>query len=110
MKPPRAPLSRKGFVAILCAACFLAFAQGAVTQAFAAEQWQTWPQKAAEPGVTPPPAETGAAAKAGEAAGAKTYAGMSAGTIGWIALGVAAAVGIGIAAGGGGGGGTTSNH
>jgi hypothetical protein len=96
----------KSGIAILCAACFLAFAQGAVTQALAAEEWETWPKKA-------PGDEAGGAAEAGAVAGAKTYAGMSAGTIGWIALGTAVVIGIAIAAGGGGGGGgstTTVAH
>jgi hypothetical protein len=91
----------KSVVAILCAACFLTFAQGAVTQALAAEEWETWPKKPAD-------SETSGAAKAGEEGGKKTYAGMSAGTIGWIALGTAAVIGIAIAAGGGGGGGGSS--
>jgi hypothetical protein len=94
----------KSVVAILCAACFLTFAQGAVTQALAAEEWETWPKKPAE-------MEASEAAKAGDAAGKKTWAGLSAGTIGWIALGTAAVIGIAIAAGGGGGGSsTTSTH
>jgi hypothetical protein len=96
----------KSFVAILCAACFLTFAQGAVTHALAAEEWETWPKKPVE-------MEAGGAAEAGKAGGAKTYAGMSAGTIGWIALGTAAVIGIAIAAGGGGSGGgssTTPTH
>jgi hypothetical protein len=91
----------KSVVAILCAACFLAFAQGAVTQALAAEEWETWPKKG-------PESEAGGAAEAGKAGGAKTYAGMSAGTIGWIAAGTAVVIGIAIAAGGGGG--SSSNH
>ncbi len=97
----------KCIVAILCAACFLTFAQGAVTHALAAEEWETWPKKG-------PENEAGGAAEAGKAGGEKTYAGMSAGTIGWIALGTAAVIGIAIAAGGGGGGGggssTTPTH
>ena len=101
---PRSAL--KCIVAILCAACFLAFAQGIATQALAAEEWETWPKKA-------PGDEASGAAEAGSAGGAKTYAGMSAGTIGWIAAGTAVFIGILIAAGGGGGGGgsnTTVAH
>lgn len=104
------PMSRKrsrsalrSIVAILCAACFLTFAQGAVTQSLAAEAetWETWPpRKSAD-------TETSGAATAGEEGGKKTYAGMSAGTIGWIALGAAAVIGIAVAAGGGGGGSST---
>ena len=95
----------KSIVAILCAVCFLAFAQGAVTQALAAEEWETWPKKA-------PEGEASGAATAGEEGGKKTYAGMSAGTIGWIALGTAAVIGIASAAGSGGssGNGSTANH
>ena len=101
---PRSAL--KCIVAILCAVCFLAFAQGIATQALAAEEWETWPKKG-------PDTEAGGAAEAGSAGGAKTYAGMSAGTIGWIAAGTAVVIGIAIAAGGGGGGGggsTTPAH
>ena len=83
----------KSVIAILCAACFLTFAQGGLTQVLAAEEWETWPKKPAD-------TEASGAATAGEEAGKKTYAGMSAGTIGWIALGTAAVIGIAIAAGG----------
>jgi hypothetical protein len=81
---------------------------GSVSRAVAAETWETWPKKADEPGVTPPPAEGTGAAEAGDAAGKKASKGLSAGTIGWIALGTAAVIGIGVAAGGGGGGGSTT--
>ena len=101
MRGTRLRSTVKSVVAILCAACFLTFAQGAVTQTLAAEEWETWPKKPAD-------AEAGGAAEAGRAGGAKTYAGMSAGTIGWIALGTAAVIGIAIAAGGGGGGSSTT--
>ena len=96
---PRSAL--KSVVVILIAACFLTFAQGTVTKALAADEWETWPKKS-------PGEETSGAAEAGKAGGAKTYAGMSAGTIGWIALGTAVVIGIAIAAGGGGGGGGSS--
>lgn len=98
----------KAVVAAVSIACFLAFAQGAVTRAVAADAWETWPPKKPAPGVETPPPDAGAA-KAGEAAGKKTYAGLSAGTWGWIALGTAAVVGIAFALGGGGGG-TTSTQ
>jgi hypothetical protein len=105
----------KSVIAIVCAACFLTMSLGSVSRAIAADTWETWPKKTAEPGVQPPPppADTSGAAKAGEEGGKKTYAGMSAGTIGWIALGTAAVIGIAIAAGSGGGGGgssTTPTH
>jgi hypothetical protein len=90
----------KSVIAIVCAACFLTMSLGSVSRAIAADTWETWPKK--------PATETNGAAKAGDAAGTKTATGMSAGTIGWIALGVAAVVGIAIAAGSGGGGGGSS--
>jgi len=95
-------------VAILCAACFLTMSLGSVSRAVAADNFETWPKKTTEPGVAPKPA-TGAngAANAGDAAGKKTAAGLSTGTIGMIAVGVAAVIGIAIAAGGNG---STSNH
>ena len=105
------PLSRPtitSVVAILCAACFLTTSLGSVTRAIAADAWETWPTKKTEPGVTPKPdTDANQAAKAGDAAEKKTATGRSYGTIGWIALGIAAAIGIAVAAGGGGGGGGT---
>ena len=100
----------KSVIAILCAACFLTMSLGSVSRAVAADAWETWPKKTAEPGVeTKPVPGANGAANAGDAAGTKTATGMSAGTIGWIAAGTAVVIGIAIAAGGGGGG-TTSNH
>ena len=98
----------KSVVAILCAASFLTMSLGSVSRSVAAEPWETWPKKTAEPGVEPVP-ETDGAAKAGDAAGKKAATGLSSGTIGWIAVGAAAVLGIAIAAGSGGGG-STSNH
>jgi hypothetical protein len=124
----------KSVVAILCAVCFLAMSMGSVTRAAAADDtFETWPKKPAEPVVSPKPVPdangagkdwemwplkrtepvteqkpvTGAdaAARAGDAVEKKTASGRSYGTIGWIALGIAAAIGIAVAAGGGGGGG-----
>lgn len=113
----------KSVVAILCTACFVTMSLGSVSRAVAADTWETWPKKGTEPGVettppattTTPPATTepSGAATAGDTAGKKTSTGISGGTIGWIALGAAAVIGIAIAAGsggGGGGGGTTSSH
>ena len=99
----------KSVIAILCAACFLAMSLGSVSRAVAADTWETWPKKTAEPGVQPPPSPTDAsgAAKAGDTAGKKTSTGISSGTIGWIALGTAAVIGIVIAASSSG---STSNH
>jgi hypothetical protein len=109
MRESRHRSTVKSVVAILCAACFLTMSLGSVSRAVAADAWETWPKKTAEPGVGPKPDANGAA-QAGDAAGKKTAKGLSAGTIGWIAAGTAAVVGIAIAVGGGGGGGSTSNH
>jgi hypothetical protein len=100
----------KSVAAILCAACFLTMNLGSVSRAVAAETWETWPKKAAEPGIETKSPETEGAAKAGDAAGKKAAAGLSAGTIGWIAAGTAAVIGIAIAVGGGGGSTTTPAH
>lgn len=101
---------RQAAIAVLSATLFLAFTVASPVTASAAETWETWPKKAVEPGIdskpaapVPPPSGSGPAASAGKAAGEKTAEGMSAGTIGWIALGAAAVVGIAVAAGGGGG-------
>jgi len=109
MRGARLRSTEKSVVAILCAACFLATSLGSVSRAVAADTFETWPKKTAEPGVEPAPTPSGAA-QAGDAAGKKAETGLSSGTIGWIALGAAVIIGIAVAAGGGGGGGTTSNH
>jgi hypothetical protein len=97
----------KCVVAILCAASFLTVTLGSIYPVSAAEEWEVWPKKPVQPGVEVP--EPSGAAQAGEAAGTKAGAGLSAGTIGWIALGAAAVIGIAVAAGGGGGGGGGSS-
>ena len=74
-----------------------------------ADKFESWPKKTTEPGVEPTPATNGAA-DAGDAAGKKAATGLSSGTIGWMAVGAAAIIGIAISAGGGGVGGSTSNH
>ncbi len=110
MRGTRLQSTVKSVVAILCAACFLIISLGSVSRAVAADTWETWPKKTAEPGVEPKPGtDANGAAQAGDAAGKKTATGLSAGTIGWIAVGVAAIIGVAIAVGGGGGG-STSNH
>ena len=106
MRGTRHRSTLKSVVAILCAACLLAMSLGSVSRAVAADTWETWPKKTSEPGVGPKPDANGAA-QAGDAAGKKTAKGLSAGTIGWIAAGTAAVVGIAIAVGSGG---STSNH
>jgi len=95
----------KSVIAIVCAACFLTMSLGSVSLAVAAETWETWPKKAAEPGIGPPPPPPGdasGAAKAGDAAGTKTATGVSSGTVGWILAGTAAVVAIAVVAGSGG--------
>ena len=110
MRGTRLRTTVKSIIAILCAACFLSMSLGSVSRAVAADSWDTWPKKTAEAGVEPKPGtDANGAAKAGDAAGKKAATGLSAGTIGWIAVGAAAVIGIAIAAGSGGGG-TTSNH
>jgi hypothetical protein len=94
-------------LAILCAACFLTMSLGSVSRAVAADAWETWPKKTVDPGVEPKPGADGAA-QAGDDAGKKAATGLSSGTIGWMAVGGAAILGIAIAAGSGGS--TTSNH
>jgi hypothetical protein len=112
MRGTRLRSTVKSVVAILCAACFLTMTMslGSVSRAVAADPWETWPKKTAEPGVESKPVpDANGAAQAGDAAGKKTAKGLSAGTIGWIAAGTAAVIGIAIAVGSGGGG-STSNH
>jgi len=99
MRGIRLRCTLKSVIAILCAACFLTMSIGAVSHAIAQETWETWPKKPVESGAE----DTTGAAMAGEEAGKKTYAGMSAGTIGLIAAGAAVVIGVAIAAGGSGG-------
>jgi len=116
MRGTRRWSSVKPVLAILSAVCFLTTSLGSVSRAVAADTiqvaadtFETWPKKPAEPGVAPvPPASESGAATAGDAAGTQTAKGMSAGTIGWIALGAAVVIGIAVAAGSGGGGSTTT--
>jgi hypothetical protein len=95
----------KILAALMSLACILAFEIVAVSPVLAAEPapkpaptWETWPRQPQAPGTTAGPGA------AGEAAGEKTSSGISAGTWGWIAGGIAAAALIAVAAGGGGGG------
>ncbi|HAM33425.1 MAG TPA: hypothetical protein DDX05_06070 [Deltaproteobacteria bacterium] len=115
MNAKRFRSAMKSVVAVLCAACFLTMTFGAASRAIAADEWPVWPKKGAEPGVeatpTPPPPQVQpGAAKEGSEAGQAVKKGTSTGTIGWIALGIAGAIGIGVAASGGSSGGTTSGH
>jgi hypothetical protein len=104
--------SLKTAVAVLTIACFLAFAQGAVSGALAADAASPTTAQAQTPAPAPAPSDTWetwpkkpeGAGNAGTSAGAKTSSGMSAGTIALITLGVGAAIAIGVAAAGGGGG------
>lgn len=104
----------KVLAALLSAAWLLSFGPGSVSLAPAADPairtgqsstWETWPKKPAG-GMTE---ATPGAAAAGEAAGAKTYAGLTGGTWGWIAGG-AAAIALGAVVAGGGGGSSTASH
>lgn len=105
----RSRLQVKVLAALLSLACFLAFDIAAVAPVLAADpapavkpapksSWETWPRRPETSGVVTGPST------AGEAAGEKTSSGISKGTWGWIAGGVAAAALIAVAAGGGGGG------
>jgi len=100
----------KIFAAGMSLACFLAFGIVAVAPVLAADPaptsstWETWPRSPATSGVPTGPAT------AGEAGGARTSSGISAGTWGWIAGGVAAAALIAVAAGGGGGSSSAPAH
>ncbi|MHB1013093.1 MAG: hypothetical protein ACYC37_09360 [Desulfobacteria bacterium] len=107
MRGTRSRSAVKSIVVILCAAFFLTMSIGTVSRAVAADTWETWPKKTVEPGVEPTP---DGAAQAGDAAGKKAAEGLSYGTIGWIAAGTAAIVGIAIAVGGGGGSTTPAHH
>ena len=110
MRGPLIRTTSRSVVAILSAVCFLAMSMGSATRAVAADDtFETWPKKPAEPGGTPTPVPgANGAAQAGDTAGVETSKGLSGGTIGWIALGAAAVIGIAVAAGGGGGGGSTT--
>jgi hypothetical protein len=78
-----------------------------------AKTWGLWPKKASEADIERKlAADADRAAKDGDEAEKKSATGIPYGTIAWIALGIAAAIGIGIAASGGGGdsgGGTVVN-
>lgn len=125
----------KPVVAILCVLSLLTMCFGAVSRAAdaeswdmwprkttepeielnlaadAANEWETWPRKKAEPRIEPKPAtEAKVAAEAEDDANKRKTSRKSYGKIGWIVLGIAAIVGIGIAVGGGGDdGGTVTN-
>jgi hypothetical protein len=107
MRETRLRSKVKSVVAILCAACFLTVSIGTVSRAVAADTFETWPKKTTEPGVETKQGTDNGAVMAGDAAGKKAESGLSSGTIGWMAVGAAAILGIAIAAGGGG---STSNH
>lgn len=106
----------KPLAAMLSIACLLSFEFAAVAPAFAAEPtkppaqtgptWETWPKRPAESGPVKPTPSGPAAA--GEIAGETTYAGLTAGTWGWIAGGVAVVGVAALALGGGGGGGSSA--
>ena len=100
----------RSVLAILCAACFLTVSVGTVSRAVAADTFETWPKKTTEPGVETKQGTDNGAVMAGDEAGKKAAAGLSSGTIGWIAAGTAVVIGIAVAAGGGGGSTTPAHH
>jgi len=110
MRGTRLRTTMKSIVAILCAACFLTVTLGSVSRAVAADTFETWPKKTTEPGVETKQGTDNAAVMAGDEAGKKAAKGLSSGTIGWMAVGAAAVIGIAIAAGGGGGSTTPAHH
>ena len=116
MSRRRFPFPFRALAAALSVACFLAFGQGVISSALAADAdtFEAWPKKSVQPGVEPsdkwpkePEAEP-SAARAGEAAGARTAEGISAGTWQWIAAGIGTLIIIGLAASGGGSSTTTT--
>ena len=108
----------KKILSVLCAAAFLSSALIPIRTAVAAEDWPGVPRKReAAPPAAPAPApgeeqkkEAAAVMGTGEEAGKKADGGMSAGTMGKYALGIALVTGGIIAIAGGSGGGSTSNH
>jgi hypothetical protein len=107
MRNERLRSTVRSAVAILSAACFLTVGFGSVSRAIAADTFETWPKKTTEPGVTENRGTDNGAVMAGDAAGGNVEKGVSSGTVGWIALGAAAVIGVAVAAGGGG---STSKH
>ncbi len=156
MRGTRLRSTGKSVISILCVVSFLGMTMESVSPAVAADIWQTWPRKSAEPDtvqrpapeasgtatgwetwprrksepeteqkpaadasgadntaetllktmakpivVPGPAADANGAAKTGDAAEKKTARGRSYRTIGWIALGIAAVVGVAIAVSGG---------
>ena len=108
-------MTPKKILSVLCAVAFLSSALIPVRTAVAAEDWPVWPRKPVAPPAAPAPGEekkkeAAAVLDTGDEAGKKAAAGMSAGTMGKYALGIALVTGGIIAIAGGSGGGSTSNH
>lgn len=129
MRKARHRFAGRPLAALLCVACLLSMSLGAVSRAVAADEaWETWPRKTPEPAMEqkPPPsaAEPGAEDRSwvtwpvkpssapsvrippagGNEKAKEPGKDSSYGKIAWIVLGVAAAIGIGIAVASGGGG------
>jgi len=98
--------SFRNVVSLIAIASFLVVSQGAMMAASAAE-WELWPKgrgKEEAPAVQPKGTETpeaAAAATAGEQAGKTVAAGSTSGTVGYVVLIAAGAVGVGLAIAGG---------
>lgn len=108
MRTGKGEISFKTIVSVMSIVSFLLVAQGATMTAVAAE-WELWPKGRGEATETGEPAspEAAAAEKAGRKGGDSVFAGMSSGTIGWIAAIGGGILVLAIAAGGGGGGGSS---
>ena len=119
---------RKSVVGLVSLFAFLLFV-GTAPFALAASDWPTWPPKKEAPAlaetpkgtITEEPVKVGAstetgtapaapmvdtAANAGKAAGKNASAGITSGTLGWIALGIGSLVLLGVAFSGS----STPNH
>ncbi len=113
MKIRKNGISFRYVVSLIAIASFLIVSQGAMMASSAAE-WELWPKgrgKEEAPAVQPKEAETpeaAAAATAGEQAGKTVAAGTTTGTVGYVALIAAGAIGVGIALAGGTS--TTAHH
>ena len=108
-------ISFRHVVSLIAIASFLIVSQGAMIAASAAE-WELWPKGRGKEGPTAVETKEGetpeaaAAAKEGGQAGKTVAAGTKAGTVGYVVLIAAGAVGVGLALSGGGGTTTPAHH